>query len=125
MKGTVQPTSFVFQGQARARLMGLELPGEGLVSNVGVAACVPVKVSGTVKNAQVFRVGFGFRFRHRAARPDERQLRRRAVEPDPARRQGRQRRPARRRTRPSPRSTCAHALPGMVLAIEGASAPPT
>ena len=124
VKGTVQPTYFVVQGQARARLMGLELPGEGLVSNVGVAACVPVKVSGTVKNAQVFRVGFGFRFR-----PERLDLMSGSCDvapwsPVPL---GGKAGSSARAAQGSPVAAfdLRDALPGMVLAIEGASAPPS
>ena len=37
VKGVVQPTWFVVQGQARVRVIGLDLQGDGLFSNVGVA----------------------------------------------------------------------------------------
>ena len=124
VKGTVQPTYFVVQGQARARLMGLELPGEGLVSNVGVAACVPVKVSGTVKNAQIFRVGFGLRFR-----PERLDLMSGSCDvapwsPVPL---GGKAGGSARASQGSPVAAfdLRNALPGMVLAIEGASAPPS
>ena len=62
VKGVVQPTWFVVQGQARVRVIGLDLQGDGLFSNVGAAACVPVKPPSSVKGAQTFRVGFGYRF---------------------------------------------------------------
>ena len=62
VKGVIQPTWFVVQGRARVRVIGLDLQGDGLFSNVGVAACVPVKPQNTVKGEQAFRVGFGYRF---------------------------------------------------------------
>ena len=104
--------------------MGLELPGEGLVSNVGVAACVPVKVSGTVKNAQVFRVGFGFRFR-----PERLDLMSGSCDVAPwspiplGGKAGGSARAA--QGAPVAAFDLRDALPGMVLAIEGASAPPS
>ena len=51
--GVVQPTWFLVQGNARARVLGLSLQGNGLFSNIGLAACVPVGP---------FRVGFGYRY---------------------------------------------------------------
>ena len=62
VKGVVQPTWFVVQGQARVHVIGLDLQGDGLFSNVGAAACVPVRPPSSVKGAQTFRVGFGYRF---------------------------------------------------------------
>ena len=61
VKGVIQPSWFVFQGGARARMLGLSLQGDGLFSSVGLAACVPVQQN-TVKTNQGFRVGFGYRY---------------------------------------------------------------
>ncbi len=124
VKGTVQQTYFLVLGQARARLMGLDLPGEGLVSSVGVAACVPVNVSGTPKNAQVFRVGFGLRLR-----PERLDLMSGSCDVAPwspvplGGKAGSSARAA--QGAPVAAFDLRDALPGMVLAVEGASAPPS
>jgi hypothetical protein len=63
VNGFVQRQAFLVQGGARVRLLGLDLNGEGLISHVGVAACVPIFGGSLRKSASTFRAGFGLRFR--------------------------------------------------------------
>ena len=105
-------------------MIGLDLQGDGLFSNVGVAACVPVKPPSSVKGAQTVPRRLRLPVRDEAHRPDVGQLRRRPVEPGRARRQGRPvgaRRAGRGRRAFDVRS----GLPGLVLEVSGADAPPS
>jgi hypothetical protein len=122
VKGVIQQSWFVVQGAARARVLNVSLQGDGLFSNVGLAACVPVKPP--TKSTAAFRVGFGFRF------ADERlDLMAGSCDVAPwspiplGGKAGSSARAA--QGAPVTAFDLRDALPGMVLAIEGASAPPS
>ena len=106
-------------------MIGLDLQGDGLFSSVGLAACVPVQAAELGQGRAGVPRRLRLPVRDQAARPDVAAA---ATSPRGARSRSATR-PARRRAprRPgrSRRSTCSSGLPGLVLEVSGADAPPS